>query len=407
MTQDEAGGAATTTKRSGPLAGIRIIDLSTVVLGPYATMTLGDLGADVIKIESGTGDIMRHAGKAPLPGMGAIYMALNRNKRSVSLDLRKAEAKEALRRLVAGADVFFHNVREGGITRLGFDYESVKALRPDIVYVHCVGYGREGAHAGRQAYDDLVQAASGFADLIAIRDGGDPAYVPSLIADKTTGLHAVYATLAALFHRERTGEGQFVEVPMMETFTFFNLVENLYGQTFEPPTGGMAYTRSVNPNRRPYPTKDGFIGIVPYSDGQWDVFFELGGRPGTMQDPRFATYKARTENIGALYGLIREVTASKTTDEWLALLNDANIPAMRYNTLDDVMTEPHLNSVDFFQLRDLPGGAQYRAMRHPVTLRGSPADIERDPPQCGEHTVDVLREIGMDDASIEAITASD
>lgn len=397
--------------RSGPLAGVRVIDMSTVVLGPYATLILGDLGADVIKIETGAGDIMRHAGKAPAAAMGPIYMALNRNKRSVKLNLRQEQAKEAMRRLLRSADVFFHNVRQGGIERLGFDYETVKALNPSIVYVHCVGYGSNGTYAGRQAYDDLVQAASGFADLLSQRDkiggkAGEPTYMPSLIADKTAGLHAVYATLAALFHRQRTGEGQFVEVPMLETFTMFHLVENLYGRTFVPPTGRMAYTRSVNPNRRPYPTKDGYIAIVPYSDDQWAQFFEMGGRPGVMSEPRFATYEARTEHIGELYALIREVARTKTTEEWLKLLGEAHIPAMRYNRLEDVLEEEHLTSAGFFQTRTHPDVGDYVSMRHPVRFERSAASIGRDPPRLGADTEEVLRGLGLTEPDVAALTAA-
>lgn len=392
---------------SGPLSGVRIIDMSSVVLGPYATLILADLGAEVIKIEAPAGDIMRHAGKAPAPAMGAIYMALNRNKRSVVLDLKKPAAQKALQRLLQGADVFFHNVRAGGIKRLGFDYAAVRALNEAIVYVHCVGFGSGGPYAERQAYDDLVQAASGFADLIARRDGGDPAYVPSLIADKTAGLHAVYATLAALFHRQRTGEGQFVEVPMLETFTMFNLVENLYGATFRPPTGTMAYTRSVNPNRRPYPTRDGFIAIVPYSDAQWAQFFEMGGRPGVMEEPRFKTYEQRTEHIGELYAIIREVSATKTTEEWMSLLGEANIPAMRYNTLEEALEEPHLVQSGFFEARESETVGPYLSMRHPVSFAGTPASVQRDPPALGADTEAVLREAGLTNEEIAALrTAS-
>lgn len=390
----------------GPLAGLKVIDLSTVVLGPYATLLFGDLGAEVIKIEAPPGDIMRHAGKAPAPLMGPIFMALNRNKRSVRLDLREPLAKEALRRLLAEADVFFHNIRMGGMRRLGFDYEAVRALNPRLVYVHCVGFGSDGPHGDRQAYDDLVQAASGFADLLAIRDGGEPAYAPALVADKATGLYAAAAMLAALVHRLRSGEGQFVEVPMLECFTQFNLVENLYGRTFLPPCGPMAYSRSVNPNRRPYPTQDGFIAIVPYSDDQWAEFFALGGRPGVMAEPRFATYEARTEHIGALYALIREVTATKTTLEWLHLLGKAEIPAMRFNRLEEVLEDPHLAAVGFFETREHPDVGPYVAMRHPVRFSATPAAIGREPPRLGADTEAVLREIGMSEAEIARLTAS-
>ena len=383
------------TEATGPLKGIRIVDMSTVVLGPFATLILADLGAEVIKVETGTGDIMRHAGRSPEPGMGPIYTTLNRNKRSVTIDAKTEEGKTALSELLKTADIFFHNVRMAGMSRLGFDYDAVKALKEDIVYVHCAGYGMGGAYESRQAYDDLIQVASGFAELQQMRDGGEPSYVPALVADKTTGLFATYATLAGLFHRERTGRGQFIQVPMLESFTFFHLMENLYGETWLPGNGKMAYTRSINPRRKPYATKDGHIGIVPYNDDQWRTFFELGGRPGVFDDPRFSDYKTRTENIGALYGLIEEVAATKTTAEWVALLADAQIPAMNFNRNLDVLEDPHLTSVNFFEKRTNAGGHAYRAMKHPVHFSDSPANIRLDAPPLGADTDTVLKGLGL------------
>ena len=384
---------------SGPLAGIKIVDMSSVVLGPFATLIFGDLGADVVKVEAGqtgkAGDMMRYAGASPTGDLGPIYTALNRNKRSVLLDVKTPEGKAALTALLKDADVFFHNVRLAGMDRLGFGYEAVKAINPDIIYVHCAGFGVGGEYEHRQAYDDLIQGASGFAALNAMRSGGAPEYAPSLVADKTVGLFATYATLAALFHRERTGRGQFVQVPMMESFTFFNMVENLYGETFIPGNGRLAYTRSINANRKPYATQDGYIGLVPYSDEQWAQFFEIGGRPEVFQDPRFSTYSARTENINELYAMIEEVAATKTTDEWLTLLDAANIPAMRYNTMEAVLTDPHLTQVGFFQERVHPQAGAYRAMKHPVTFSDSPASIRLDPPCLGADTETVLESLGL------------
>ncbi len=383
---------------SGPLSGVKIIDMSSVVLGPFATMIFGDLGAEVIKIEPAPpqrGDTIRYAGASKTGDLGPIFMALNRNKKAIQLDGKTPKGKAALTALLKDADVFFHNVRMAGMERMGFGYEAVKAIKPDIVYVHCAGFGPGGPYEHRQAYDDLIQGASGFADLNAIRSGGRPEYAPSLVADKTSGLFAAYATLAALFHRERTGEGQFVQVPMLECFTFFNMVENLYGETFLPGNGRLAYTRSVNPNRRPYPTKDGFIGLVPYSDDQWEKFFEIGGRPGIFQDPRFRTYEARTENVGALYGLIEEVTATRTTDEWLILMDKANIPAMRYNTMKEVLSDPHLSATGFFTERHHPEAGAYRAMRHPVTFSKTPPSIFAEPPRLGADTETVLQSLGL------------
>ncbi len=387
---------------TGPLAGVKIIDMSTVVLGPFASLIFGDLGAEVVKIETARsgpkGDIMRYAGASPTGDLGPIFTALNRNKASVELDLTEAENRAALRAHLAHADVFFHNVRLAGVERLGFGYEDVKALNPRIIYVHCAGFGAGGAYADRQAYDDLIQAASGFTDLFRLRDGSAPQYAPSLVADKTVGLFAAYATMAALYHRERTGEGQFIQVPMMECFTFFNMVENLYGETFLPGNGRMAYTRSVNAHRKPYPTKDGFISIVPYADSQWETFFRLGGRADVFSDPRFATYKARTEHIGELYAIIGEVSQTKTTQEWLDLLGEEQIPAMRYNTMTDVLTDEHLTSVGFFQERSHPEAGAYRTMRHPVSFSATPASIRRDPPRYGADTEAFLKVMPEDDS---------
>ncbi|MEL6827142.1 MAG: CoA transferase [Pseudomonadota bacterium] len=388
-----------TASRTGPLAGVKIIDMSSVVLGPFATLIFGDLGADVIKIEAGqkgkSGDMMRYAGASPTGDLGPIYTSLNRNKRSVQLDAKTEDGKAAIIAMLKEADVFFHNVRLAGMGRLGLDYESVKGINPGIVYVHCAGFGAGGPYEKRQAYDDLIQGASGFAALNAMRSGGDPEYAPSLVADKTVGLFATYATLAALYHKQKTGEGQFVSVPMLESFTFFNLVENLYGETFLPGNGKLAYTRSINANRKPYKTKDGYIGLVPYSDKQWELFFEMGGKSGVFEDPRFSSYSARTENITELYAIIGEVALLKTTDEWLSLLDEANIPAMRYNQMDDVLADPHLAAVDFFQTRNHPDAGDYRSMKHPVEFSATPADVAIDPPRLGADTETVLASLGL------------
>lgn len=381
---------------SGPLAGIRIIDMSSVVFGPFASLILADLGADVIKIEPpDRGDTMRYAGASPTGDLGPIYTALNRNKRAIKLDGKTPEGKAALTELLKGADVFFHNIRLAGMARMGFDYEAVKTIRPDIVYVHCAGFGMDGPYADRQAYDDLIQGASGFAALSAMRSGKDPDYSASLVADKTVGLFATYATLAALFHRARTGEGQFVQVPMFEAFTFFNLVENLYGETFLPGNGKLAYSRSINANRKPYKTRDGYIGLVPYSDAQWEQFFELGGRKDVFQDPRFSTYEARTHHVTELYAIIGEVALQKTTAEWLDLLGKANIPAMRYNTMAEVLTDPHLAAVGFFEEAQHPEAGPYRRMKHPIHFSRTPADIRLDPPRHGADTETVLASLGL------------
>jgi crotonobetainyl-CoA:carnitine CoA-transferase CaiB-like acyl-CoA transferase len=345
---------------------------------------------------------MRHAGPSPAPGMGAIYMGLNRNKRAILLDLKTPDGMEAIRRLVKQSDVFFTNVRMDGLVRLGLGYDEMKKLREDIVYVHCAGYGADGPYAGKPAYDDLIQAGSGVAELLAIREGGPPRYMPALMADKVSGLHAAYATLAGLFARQNSGKGQFIEAPMFESFTAFNMVENLFGHTFVPPLAQVAYTRSSSPNRKPYQTRDGYIGILPYSDQQWALFFELGGRPEIMKsDERFITYKARTANINALYELVAEVALTKSTDEWLDLLKKADIPSMKCNSILDAINDPHLRATGFVHERQHPAVGPYIAMEHPVKFAGTPADIRIEPPVLGQHTVEVLKELGFSDADAQ------
>ncbi len=388
-----------------PLSGYRIVDMTTVVAGPYATQIIADLGADVIKVEGPEGDLMRGAGKGKNHrDMAPIYLTINRNKRSVALDLKREESKEVMRRLIASADAFVTNVRPDGLARLGFDYEGVRAARSDIVYVHLVGFGSGGCYAGRQAYDDLVQAASGMADLLPRANrGGKPAFLPTLVADKTTGLHAVYGLLAALLQRERTGEGQLVEVPMLESMVSFTLVEHLYGHIHMPPTGQWGYTRVLTPNRRPFETKDAYIAIMPYTDKHWPLFFEVAGRAEAWDRWRNASIEDRTEHVDELYGMISEVTRDKTTAEWMELLNAHNIPCMAVNTLDSLPEDPHLRDVGFFQPSEHPTEGSYRNLRHPITFSAADTPLRRHPPRLGADGREVLGELGYDVGEMDAL----
>ena len=390
---------------TGPLKGVRILDLTSVVFGAYATQMLGDLGAEVIKVEfpggrrGGGGDIMRWAGHGQPDGpedLGPIYMTLNRNKRSLLVDLRQERAMRLLRRLIAACDVFVATVRYAGLERLDLGYEAVKALKPDVIYVHGCGYGADGPRAGEPAYDDLVQSASGLADLLPRVDGDPtPRLLPTLIADKVSGLFMTQAICAALFHRQRTGEGQFVEVPMLECVTSFNLTEHFYGHVYDPPTGPWAYTRVANPQRKPFPTKDGHIGLLPYTDNQWDQFFAAAGLGETFgKDPRFADYRARSHHIRELYALVEEVTPTKTTAEWLALLKPLSIPVAKMNRLEELIDDPHLDAVGLFERYRHPEAGDYLSMRSPVKFSATPANIRRHPPRLGEHTAEIVAEIG-------------
>jgi crotonobetainyl-CoA:carnitine CoA-transferase CaiB-like acyl-CoA transferase len=396
------------TEATGPLKGVRIVDMTSVVLGAYATQILGDLGADIIKIESPLtdrgegGDVMRWAGDTPTRetrDLGPIFMTINRNKRSVVIDMREERAKKFLRKLIAGADVFAANVRYAGLERAGFDYESVKKIKEDIVYVHAAGYGSDGPYAGLPAYDDLIQAGSGMADLLNRTDGNPaPRYVPTLAADKISGLFMAQAILAGLFHHQRTGEGQFIEVPMLECVTSFTLAEHFFGQVYDPPLGDWCYTRVANPNRKPFATADGHIGLMPYNNKQWDDFFALAGRPGMVAgDPRFKDYETRTKHISELYGMVEEVTRTRTTQEWLDLLKPMNIPVVKLNRLSDLTADPHLQAVDFFQKYEHPKAGTYNALKPPLKFSKTPANIRRHPPQLGEHNDELWAEIGGED----------
>jgi crotonobetainyl-CoA:carnitine CoA-transferase CaiB-like acyl-CoA transferase len=381
------------------LEGIRVADMSTAIFGPYCTQILADMGADVIKIEHGDGDSTRNIGSvAKTPGMGGLHMTINRGKRSVVWDLRSEAGREAMHRLLKSSDIFIHNVRADGIARLGLDYESVREICPDIIYVHCVGFGSSGPYASRQAYDDLIQAAAGMVSLLPKVDGNpNPRYLPMAIADKVSGLHAVYATLAALTHKLRTGEGQHVEVPMMETLTSFTLLEHLAERTFIPPIGGMLYPRQIHPKRQPARTRDGYISIAPYQDHRWIAYFNAVGRSEVLEDPRLNTKALRYENIGLMYDLVAEISPERTTEEWLALLHKAGVPAMRVNDVEDLLDDPHLQAVGHFQERDHPSEGKYVEVQPAVKFSAMPNPKLGPAPRFGQHTDSVLNELGLGD----------
>ena len=390
----------------GPLDGIRVIDVTTVLLGPYGTQILGDMGADVIKIEAPpTGDIARNMGIARRPGMGGIYLNANRNKRSLALDLKREEAKEVLRRLVATADVFVHNMRPDAIERLGFGYAAVSAIKPDIVYVGAYGFGQAGPYRAKPAYDDAIQAASGLASLFAQRDG-TPQYVPAAMADKLVGVTLSQAVAMALVHRLRTGQGQFVEVPMFEVLVAFNLVEHINGAAYRPALGPLGYQRVTTTARRPFPTKDGYVCILPYTDAQWSSFFTAVGRPELMEKPGFATYSARVHTVDELYGFVASVTPGRTTAEWVEICEQGQIPCMPVIDIQTLMDDEHLQAVGMFEAHQHPSEGDTVLVRPPVTLSASPAGIRTHAPSFGEHSRELARELGYDEAAVSALLAS-
>lgn len=369
------------------LEGVRIVDLTTVVFGPYCTQTLADLGASVIKVEApGIGDPFRWSARpARTPGMAPGFMAFNRGKRSLALDLKADADLARIKDLLRQADAFVVNVRGKALERLELDYAAVRAINPGIVYVHCVGFGQDGPYADLQAYDDVIQAATGTATLLPRVDGDPrPRYLPSLIADKVAGLHAAYAALAALFHRQRTGQGQLVEVPMFEAFSHFMLSEHLGGQSFDPPAGEVGYARQLDPDRQPFPTSDGHVSIVAYTNDAWDRIFALLDQPGFLSDPRFATPADRAANQAALYQGIARFTPGFTTAEILRRCTAVQIPAQAVRDLGAMLDDPHLGAVGFFHRREHPSEGTYVEMRAPVRFSCRPDASVLPPPLLGQ-----------------------
>ena len=375
----------------GPLAGVRVVDLTAMVMGPYCTQIMADMGADVIKVEPPEGDNTRHISVGPAPGMSGVFINVNRGKRSVVLDLRSSRGAAAARALIERADVFVHSMRAKAIAKLGFDYAQVAAINPRIVYTNCYGYGRRGPYADLTAYDDTIQAECG---LPAVQQmlTGEASYVGTIMADKITGLTALYATMMALYHRERSGEGQEVEVAMFETMASFMLVEHANGAMFEPPLGPAIYPRTVAPNRRPYRTKDGRIAALIYNDKQWSAFMRAV-RPAWESD-RFATLAQRARQIDTVYTRIAETLQERTTEEWLTLFRQLDIPAAPVRTPSDLFGDPHLEAAGFFETVDAPQG--------PVRFPGVPTWFSRTPgrvagpaPELGADTREVLAELGL------------
>jgi crotonobetainyl-CoA:carnitine CoA-transferase CaiB-like acyl-CoA transferase len=387
----------------GPLHGVTVIDLTSFIFGPYATQTLGDLGAEIIKIEAPGGDKQRFGLKQNnSKNMGSTFMTLNRNKKSVTLDLKEEEDREKLRALIPKAQVFIHNVRTSAMNQLGFGYEQVSALNPSLVYVHLVGFGSHGPYGGRQAFDDLVQAASGGADMILDNNGVSTMRMfPSYIADKVSGLHALYATLAGLFHRERTGEGQFVEVPMLESYTHFLMVEHLYGASFEPVVGHIGATHATAPDRACLKTKDGWIATMPSGKEGADNFLKLGGIADFYNSEEFVTAKSSKEKV-ALYNIaMRKAAATHTTEEWMELGAQHRIPIMRANTMDSVLDDPHLKAVGFFEVLPHETEGQWRSMKPPIRFSKTPASVRSNPRKPGADTDEVLGRVGRKSKAAE------
>ncbi|MCJ2178318.1 CaiB/BaiF CoA transferase family protein [Novosphingobium album (ex Hu et al. 2023)] len=386
------------TGRSGPLAGIRVVDLTSVVFGPYATQIMADMGAEVFKVEPPAGDNTRWITEGPVPGMGGIYVNVNRGKRGLMLDLRQDEDKAMLRQLIATADVFIHSMRGSAIKKLGFDYESVRAIRPDIVYTNCYGYSRRGPEGDKPAYDDTIQAECGIPYVQGLMNG-EPGYVATIMADKVAGLHALYATMMALFHRERTGEGQEVEVTMFEAMSSFMLVEHANGAMFSPPTTPAFYHRAVERNRRPYKTKDGYVAALVYNDKHWNAFIDAI-KPEWASD-EFSTLAMRARQIGRVYGLLGETFLTRTTQEWLDTLQGLHIPCAPLRSTGELFENEHLNAIGFFEELDTPQGP-VRFPGVPAWFSATPGRVHGPSPMLGEDNDAVRAELAENAEAIAA-----
>ena len=390
----------------GPLNGVRVIDMTSVVVGPMVTLMLADYGAEVIKIEPPTGDIVRNlAGRAISPNMSPKFLHLNRNKRSLAIDLKKPAAYAAVTKLLAKADVLLWNVRPSAMARLKLSYDDVKAINPKIIYCGIVGFGQAGRYRSKPAYDSIIQGAGGIAALHH-RATGEPRYVPIVMADKTTGLIATQMVLMALYHRERTGEGQSIEVPMFENIARYVLEEHMYHQTFDPPIGTTGDPRLFDPGARPLPTKDGYMCISANTNAQAFAVFDAIGKPEYKTDPRFSSVAARFKHVPEYFAARAEGLKHKTNAEWIEIFDREDVPAMQYHTLDSLMEDPHLKDVGFFRKFDHPTEGRMIDMALPnKSTAGSRTDFT-PAPKVGQHTVEVLREAGYDDASIDAMVAA-
>ncbi len=390
---------------SGPLKGLKIIELTSVVLGPWAAQILADMGAEVIKVEAPFGDSNRQLGASRNPNMAALYLSNNRNKRSLVLDLKQSSARDALLAIVKDCDVFLHNNRPQVMTKLKLEYNDIKSVNENIIYCGTYGYSKDGPYGEKGALDDSIQAASGIAALNELVLG-EPRYLPTVVADKTTAITVVYSILAALFHRERAGSGQEIEVPMFETMVSFVMAEHIWGEIFEPPLGKAGYTRLMSHHRKPYKTKDGYIAVLPYMNNHWKTFCEKAERQDLIEDDRFKNLSSRVENIDDTYSETGKILATKTTQEWLDIFTDTKVPVIVVNSLDDLFTDPHLEAVGFWQDFDHPTEGKLKMPGFPVKFSETPATIRKHAPNFGEHSLEILAEAGIDEETIKQMIES-
>ena len=384
----------------GPLQGIRVVDLTAVVLGPMATQVLADYGADVIKVEPIEGDLMRANGMSRNRGMSSTFMNLNRNKRSLAVDLKTPEGLEAVKKLIATADVLVHNMRVKAINKLGLGYEAVSQIKPNIVYCAATGFGEDGAYAGQPAFDDVIQGACGMASLVG-SENNKPEYPPTLLADKVAGIATANAVLGALVHQARTGEGQYVEVPMFETMVAFTMTEHMGGNGFSPSIGPAGYARLLKGGRKPTPTKDGYLALLPYTEKHWEAFFTALGRKDLFEKYDLSNRHERNKRIHELYADLRSVTANFTSAELMALCRKLDIPVTEIFSIDNIHEHDHVKSVHLFEEHDHPTEGRVVSIRPTALFAKTPSKIDKPCPNIGEQTQEILSELGFDPAFIQ------
>jgi len=387
---------------NGPLTGIRILDLTSVVLGPLATQILGDYGAEIIKVESLEGDLMRSNGVNLSPGMSSIYLTINRNKQSLALDLKSEAGKSILRQLIPRMDAVVHNMRVSAIDKLGFGYDQVVKLNPQIVYCAATGFDQDGPDKDRPAFDDIIQAACGLASVNSLGKSR-PDYISTLVADKTTGMALVNAVLAALLAKERSGQGQYVEVPMLETMVAFTLAEHMGGLTRNPATQKAGYSRVLSGGRQPSPTQDGYIAMLPYTNHHWESFFRDAGEEALGKELGVTNRITRNANIQGLYAALHKITATKTTAEWIEICDRLDIPATPIYTMEELPSHPQLQAVQLFTDEIHPDLGAIRYVRPPVKFAKTPAKVRHQARRLGQDTESILTDLGYSISDIQSL----